>query len=495
LYTGIDTPPFAAGVDSGVNHAGTISGIRTQTFDGAGENQWQLDDTQGQLRMRLATSTAATQLNLGHLVGQAPGSAQRGAYRGSGFELRTDAWAVVRGGEGVLLSTRARSAQGTGVSSTQMDAAEAVDALKAAQALGATLLDAATAQHALSSKAAVQAQNDFLAQIDPAAKGKFAGPVNGQDAAKPVPGSRDTDAASPVETFGAPVVLMDSQAGINWATPASTVLFAGQQLHWTTQSDLHLTAAYTTSSVSAEATSLYAHEGCFQAFAGNGPVSLQAHTDQLEILADQEVTVISVNDGIDIKASKKIVLQAGQASVTLEGRDITFACPGTFSVKGGQHVFDGGANAAIDSAPLPDQLQQISPAFAATTGPYSLRFAFAGADEMAVLSGFSGQPFRIVDKLGKVHAMGKVADDGRLPRIDLPEQDELTLQLGDDDWNKFVSVPTGAPPVVSDTDRQAGAADAVPGMPFRNLEDDDSVFLSNDLIALFVGAPSGEQEI
>jgi type VI secretion system secreted protein VgrG len=308
--------------------------------------------------MRLATSTAATQLNLGHLVRQSPGSAQRGNYRGSGFELRTDAWAVVRGAEGVLLTTRARSAQGAGVSSTQMDAAEAVASLKAAQSLGTTLLDAASGQHALTSKGAVQAHKDFLAQIDPADKGKFAGPVNGQDAAKPTPGSRDLDTSSPVEKFGAPVVLLDSQAGINWATPASTVLFAGQHLQWTTQSDLHMTAAYTSSSVSAEATSLYAHEGGIQAFAGNGAVSVQAHTDQLEVLADKEVTVISVNDGIEVKARKKIVLQAGQASITLEGRDITFACPGTFSVKGGQHVLDGGAGQATTLPPLPDGAQQ-----------------------------------------------------------------------------------------------------------------------------------------
>jgi type VI secretion system secreted protein VgrG len=360
LYTGADMPPFAAGVDSGVDHAGTISGIHTQTFDGAGWNQWQLDDTQGQLRMRLASSTAATQLNVGHLVQQSPGGAQRGRYRGSGFELRTDAWAVVRGGEGVLLTTRGRLGMGSSVSSTQMDAAEAVASLQAAQSLVTTLLDAATAQHALSSKAAMQAQKDFVAQIDPADKGKFAGPVNGQDAVKPQPGSRDADPSAPVEQFGAPVVLMDAQASINWATPASTVLFAGQQLHWTTQSDMHMTAAYTASSVSAKATALYAHVGGIQAFAGNGAVSVQANTDQLEVLADKEVTVISVNDGIEVKANKKIVLQAGQASITLEGKDITFACPGTFSVKGGQHVLDGGATQAASFTSLPDGVQKAS---------------------------------------------------------------------------------------------------------------------------------------
>lgn len=427
LYTGADTPPFAAGVDSGVNHAGTISGIHTQTFDGGGWNQWQLDDTQGQLRMRLATSTAATQLNLGHLVRQSSGGAQRGAYRGSGFELRTDAWAVVRGGAGVLLTTRARTAQGAGVTSTQMDAVEAVASLQAAQSLGAAVLDAATAQHALSSKAAVQAQKDFLAQIDPADKGKFSGPLNGQDAAKAKPGTRDVDPSAPVEQFGKPVVLMDSQAGINWATPASTVLFAGQQLHWTTHADMHITAAHTTSSVSAEATSMYAHEGGIQAFAGNGPVSLQAHTDQLEILADKEVTVISINDGIEVKASKKIVLQAGQASVTLEGQNITFACPGTFSVKGGQNVFNEGASAVAQLQELPHRM--ITP----LPQRHSLRWA--------AISAINAKPAANVD----VHVFdngsnnlkysGTTGVDGRTLRLLNEERpDDFTVLIGSGNW-------------------------------------------------------------
>ena len=353
LYTGADVPPFSAGVDSGVNHAGTISGIHTRGFDGGGYNQWQLDDTRGQLRMRVATSSANTQLNLGYLIAQSPGSAQRGNYRGSGFELRTDAWAVVRGAEGVLLTTHARAANGSGVTSTQMDAAESLAALRAAQALDNSLLDAATTQNALSSKASREAQRAFMDDIDPQAKGKYESDVNGQDALKAKPGARDLDAGKPVERFAAPHVLMDSAASINWATPASTVLFAGQQLHWTTQGDTHMTAAYTVSSVAAEAANLYSHEGGIRAIAGNGQVSLQAHTDQLEILADKEVVVVSVNDSIEIKARQKIVLQAGQASITLEGANITFACPGEFSVKGGQHIFDSGASRAADLAPLP----------------------------------------------------------------------------------------------------------------------------------------------
>ncbi|MFC5462539.1 type VI secretion system Vgr family protein [Massilia niabensis] len=358
LYNGADAPPFAAGVDSGANHAGVLSGIHTHNFDGGGFNQWQLDDATGQLRTRLATSTGATQLNLGYLIHQVPGSAQRGAWRGSGFELRTDAWAVLRGGEGVLLSTSARSRQGSGVSSTQMDAMEALSLLKGAAALGQTLGDAAAQQQALFSKDGAKAQAALIAQIDPKAKGKHAGAVNGHTALRAQPGARDLDASQPVEKFGAAIVLMDSAASINWATLGSTVIYAGQQLQWTTQSDLHMTAAHTVSSVAGRAASLFTHAGGIQAIAGNGPVSLQAHTDGLEILADKEITVMSVNDCIEIKAKEKIVLQAGQSAITLEGGDITFACPGKFSVKGGKHLFDGGARKAANSPNLPGELSE-----------------------------------------------------------------------------------------------------------------------------------------
>jgi type VI secretion system secreted protein VgrG len=111
--------------------------------------------------------------------------------------------------------------------------------------------------------------------------------------------------------FVAFLVLMEGPNSINWATPVSTVVFAVGQLQWTTQADLHMTA-YIVASVSATATGLLTHHCGIQAVAASGPISLQAHMDQLEILADQALTIVSVNDVIEIKAEEKIVLHAGQ---------------------------------------------------------------------------------------------------------------------------------------------------------------------------------------
>jgi type VI secretion system secreted protein VgrG len=354
LYNEADAPPFPAGVDSGVNHAGMISGIHSHNLQDGGYNQWVVDDSPSQLRMRLASSSAATQLNLGYLITQVPTSAQRGAYRGQGFELRSDGWGVVRGAEGVLLSTTARNRQGSSVTSTQMDGAECVAQLKGAQSLSAALTQAAGHQTALTSLPANQAQLDLIKAIDPKQQGKYTAAVHGQAISKAGAGSRMLDTAQPVEKFATPFILLDSTSTLNLASPASTTVFAGQQLHWTTQADTHWAVAYTLAAVSGNATTLFTHAGGIQVIAANAPLSLQAHTDSLEILADQAITVMSVRDHIVLKAKRKITLQAGQSSIVLEGINITYTCPGEFTVRGARRTFERAGRLGAELVKLPD---------------------------------------------------------------------------------------------------------------------------------------------
>jgi type VI secretion system secreted protein VgrG len=432
LYTGSDVPPYAAGVDSGVDHAGVLSGYHSNNFDGAGFNQLVTDDTPGQLRTRLATSSAATELNLGYLVGHNANSAQRGGYRGNGFELRTDAWGMLRGGEGLLVSTSARGRQGSSVTSTAFDTAEAVGMLKGAGELSKTLFDAATAQNALASSAANEAQAALLGKIDPEQNGKYAGAVGGHSALKAGDGSRELDAAQPVEKFASPVMLLDGASSINWASPASTVVFAGGQLQWTAQSDMQWTAGHTLSTVAANALGLFTHRGGIQAIAANGPVSLQAHTDQLEILADKAITVISVNDVIEIKANQKIVLQAGQSSVTLEGGDITFACPGNFTVKGGQHLFDGGAAKAavlpgqpsfVTSIPVTDQIKP---------GPHAISVLAVSAEGEALTD--AAVTFFSPDAASRL-AEKTIAGQGKTSVLHADHNQQYQALVGYDGWS------------------------------------------------------------
>jgi uncharacterized protein (DUF2345 family) len=136
--------------------------------------------------------------------------------------------------------------------------------------------------------------------------------------------------------------------------------YASQDSSLISQSDLHQTAAHTYSSVSGQTTSLFTHEGGMKVYAANGPVSLQAHTDELQIWADKDVTVISVNDQIGIHAKTKIELMAGQSAIVLEGGNITLTMPGQFTVKGSSHAFLGGGSVAADLRTLPRST--VSPA-------------------------------------------------------------------------------------------------------------------------------------
>ncbi|WP_051293442.1 type VI secretion system Vgr family protein [Pseudoduganella violaceinigra] len=491
LYTGSDKPPFSAGVDSNANHAGVVSGIHSHSLDGSGYNQWVLDDTSQQLRMRLASSTAASQLNLGHIVQQAPDSAARGAHRGTGFELRTDAWAVLRSGEGLLLTTSARSAQGAGITSTQLEADYALERLRAGQKLGESLAKTAAHQQALYSADAIKAQQELQKQLDPKEKGKYAGAVNGHAAQRAKGGARDLDAGKPVERFDGAITAMDSVDSINFATPASTLLFAGKQVHWTSGSDQHLTAGQTYSGVAANAAALFTQEGGIKAIAGNGDVSLQANTGELEILADKEVVVLSVNDGIEIKANKKIVLHAGQSSIVLEGGNITFACPGNFTVKSAKHDFLGGASAGAAIEALPDGLVSLPGPFKSEAGPHSLRFAFAGADAMAKKMGVVGKSYRIEDAKGSILAQGTVGEDGRLPRHDFANQHDLRLELGTDDWRPFAVENEDTASIEPDAEP---TDEAVEDPYYERLNHgSDSLHLPTALLASLVENPQGEE--
>lgn len=431
LYNGQDTPPFAAGIDSGVNHAGVLSGLHTASLDHSGFNQWTLDDATGQMRMRLLSSYMASELGLGHLIQQGAHGAQRGNWRGLGFELNTQGWTTLRAECGLFVSTSARAGTYGSAQSTQMDASEAVSQLKGARNLGQRLSDvaAAGAAHPLTTHDAGQAVEKLLDTIDPAKNGKHDGPVGGQ-LAKKAEGRTFTE---PVEAFDTPVVLFDTPSTAGMTSEASIAHYAGQDLSITAQGDVQHTAAHTYASVSGQTTSLYAHAGGIKTIAANGPVSLRAHTDELQILADQEVTVISVNDEIRIDANSRIELIAGQTSIVLEGGNVTFSCPGKFEVKGGGHAFLGGASAAVAATGLPVGL--------AGTLTHYIEVERRYFDGAAV----QGAPVKITFSDGSVRT-GKLGADGLL-RVEGVEAGLADIEIGEDerDWTPDVVEQTPNP--------------------------------------------------
>ncbi|MCE7521976.1 type VI secretion system Vgr family protein [Alloalcanivorax xenomutans] len=357
LNNGEIKPPFGMAHEDGANHAGTVSGFQTREQDGQGEHShtWQrfmMDDTPRQVSLRLDTSLAKSGLGLGYLVKY--NQTQRGELHGQGWELATQAWTTIRVGLGLLVSATARP-RGQG---TQMEMNEAVAQLKGAERTAQALHDAATAAGA-PGLAGNAAQTAFREALDPQVNGRYTAPVAGQSPFKPKPGSRE-DSDQPVETFADPKLVLEGPDHIVLNSDKSAVAMAGEHLHITTQSDGHIAAGDNLAFASGGSAGLFAQKGPLKVISENGPVSLQANGGPLELLADQSVTVTSSEGKVSVLAKEKITLQSGEVEIVLDGANIFFRCPGTFTIKGSIKALEPGQAGSVGIPSTPSGTSRLA---------------------------------------------------------------------------------------------------------------------------------------
>ena len=357
LYNGQDAPPFAAGIDSGANHPGIISGWHVPDVAQEDFAQWVLDDASGQLRMRLLASYTAAEVGLGHLITQGAaarnGPAVRGAWRGLGFEAGTQGWQTLRAPKGLLLSSTLRRGDGVGSArGCQMDAQEAIACLQGAQELASTLDDAARISGTLGVHASTPpGLAAHVADVDAQQRGKHAPQVNGQVAQVQDAARNEIDA---VPAFANPHVLLDAATSrMAWATQGSLMQYAAGSMLHVAQGDMHQVASAVWTATSGAQAGLFAAAGDFKAVAANAPVWLRAHSDAMQVQAKGDIEITSTEDCIEVQASDEIELIGGNSRITLKGADITFACPNTFTVKSSQHAFlpPAAEEAAMGSLP------------------------------------------------------------------------------------------------------------------------------------------------
>ncbi|MGD7129008.1 DUF2345 domain-containing protein, partial [Ralstonia pseudosolanacearum] len=304
---------------------------------------------------------------------------------------------------GLLLSTTARAQAG----GTLLDMHEARGQLTAAQRTAQRLSDAAASQQALPLSA--NAAFDPLTQaLDPAQDGHYPSSVNGQDATQPN--------RAPVDKFAQPLLVTESPAGIALASQATTTVYAGRHLHGTAQGDWHLAAGNVVAAAAARGVSLFAQRNGLRAIAEGGPVSIQAHTDALAVLADQAVTVISSTESIEILAQRNIVLRGGDSVIRMEGSAITFETI-KLSVKGAGHPLIGPGGRPFRIEGLPDSrvklFEQQMRAINERTG-----------DPIANL------PYKIVTEGGDVH-YGTTDIEGKTIRVPTIKSEKVTVFWGE----------------------------------------------------------------
>lgn len=357
-----NAPAWFAGESGEHAHNAVYSGLKTQELNASqsgqgGYNQLVFDDTPGQSRLGLATTQAASRLHLGHHKQQDDN--QRGADRGHGAELATQAQGAIRGGAGLLISAHAQpNATGPFLASR-----EAQSQTEQARELAESL-----AQSAQTQKARLQGEP---------APGQLA-PIEGLKHVAEVLGATDSGSAASgagadsdgeikatqggqgtVTAYSEPHLQLSAPMGIGLATPKEAVILSGTTSTLVAGEDIDAMAKGQFAVSVAKGISLYTvgaeakgeepnTERGIALHAASGKVRLQSQSGATRIAADKKVTIASVTQHIDIEAPKHVLLTVAGAYVKLEGASIKIHAPGRVKFWG-MHIFtmpmgDGSSN-------------------------------------------------------------------------------------------------------------------------------------------------------
>lgn len=319
---------------------GLMSGLKSKEVGGRGHNQLVMDDSTGQVRTQLASTEAETQLNLGYLIDQQGN--HRGALRGNGFELRTDAYGAIRARDGLYLSTWGQP----GASGAQLEAEDAWSQLRAAHELSRTLSEVAS-QHTAEALTGVDGLGTFNRNGN-VTYGDAASASGGEQRFED--GGGDTQHAinsggkGKVPGLNDALVLVSSPDGIATATPKSTHLHSGEHLTLSTGEDISIGSGKGLLASVADKISLFVHRAGMKLIAAGGRVDIQAQQDEMELLSKQAMRLSSTENAIILAGKKEILLTSGDAYIRLAGGDIQIHAPKTVDIKGAKKSISGPAS-------------------------------------------------------------------------------------------------------------------------------------------------------
>lgn len=354
----------------GQRNAAGITGLRSQAWDGAGYNQLVFDDATTQLRVQLASTQHASQLNLGHLIHTADN--HRGSFRGTGFELRTDAYGALRAGQGLLITTALTPLQGPA-----QDNAPGVALGKQLTQL-AKSFDQAAGTHKTPTLAMQQGTTKTAFSVMsgskpeapvPALLTTLKGMAHAADYEQAQGDAAQRSTASSTTTLpatSANALHLQGQAGITAVAALDQVVSAGhtiteaagQHVEQAVGGDLRI---HSGQALAVTAGLLKPGSGAsgtgISLIAGQQDVQIQAQSDVMTVAAMKDVTVGSQSANVDWAAAKKIVLKVGGgASLAIDASGINFECPGTFTVKAAKKEFVGGEQVAYGLPLMPSSV-------------------------------------------------------------------------------------------------------------------------------------------
>jgi type VI secretion system secreted protein VgrG len=294
---------------------GKLSGYKSKEFKGGGFNQLVLDDTTGQNRVHLYSTNTNAQLNLGYLVTQQ--GDKRTSFYGSGFALSSDDYGAIVADKGLYLSTHGRP----GPQGTQLDSTEATSQLKSGAALTKTLSDTASKAGA-EALAGQEALNAFIVATQENYDGQGQGGAN---------------------RFKEAILLAASPSGIGVASAKGTHVHAGDEVTLSSGKDTNIAAGKSLLASVAEKVSLFAYNAGMKLFAAKGKVEVQAQSDDLDLIAEKVVRLLSTTSRIEIHAKEEVMISAGGSFVKINASGITNGTSGKWIAQASMHEMPGPA--------------------------------------------------------------------------------------------------------------------------------------------------------
>ncbi|ABE59604.1 Rhs element Vgr protein [Chromohalobacter israelensis DSM 3043] len=334
---------------------GLLSGFKSKTYRGSKYNELVFDDATDQERVRLSSEAEKSQLNLGYLIHQTGNT--RGAFRGTGFELRSDAYGAIRANQGLYLTSWGQ----LGASGDQLDLTPAKQQLDSAYNLTDSLSQSAADHNAeaLDSrthlKQAGEDADDTYGTSEQLVDSQ--GQAN-QDSAR---GATDSGGRGEAARMKAPWLHLASPAGITLSTPESTHLAQGRSLSVSSGEDVNVATGKSLVASISERLSLFVQKAGIKLFSARGKVEMQAQSDNLEATARRDLGVTSTEDKIDFAAAEEILLVSGGAYVRIKGGDIELHAPGKVTVKGATKNFGGPASLNSQMPYLPEEASPLCP--------------------------------------------------------------------------------------------------------------------------------------
>jgi type VI secretion system secreted protein VgrG len=327
---------------------GLLSGYRSKEYGGSGYNQMVMDDSSGQNRVQLLSSTANSQLHLGYLVQHTDNT--RGAYLGTGFDLKSESYGAIRAGQGLFVSTHPTSV------SQPLNATPASEQLVSSEALIESLSQSSVAANAETLQPGQDALKAFTDATQHSVPG---GAISGGRTAGGGTGNANG--------FAKPILLAASPEGIALSTQQSTQITADQQINFVSGQNTHVATGKSLIASVTEKLSLFVQNAGIKLFAGKGPVQVQAQSDVIELTAQKGLTLISATDMVTVTAKKGILLTSGGAYIRIADGNIQIHAPGTVDVKGASHDFSG-----------PTRLDTTFPSWVAADGKPKRSTSFSG---------------------------------------------------------------------------------------------------------------------